>query len=125
VSLDSLRSGPSVASTTGVVVTVHPSSVKSIPEPTKLQWQTRLHDRVTASVSLDACYGIPPHLLFDLLSDPRTHASIFDAIQVSSSKGLTRFSRQESRISDDLEHSSSAMLGGSTILTPLALETSG
>ena len=86
MSLDStstLGIGPSVANTAGVVVTVHATNAKRLPKPTKLEWQTRLHDRVTASVSLDACYGIPPHLLFDLLSDPRTHASIFDAIQVS------------------------------------------
>lgn len=67
------------------VVTVKPrvSAGGSRPNATKIDWHTRLHDRVTASVTMDAQYELPPELMFDLLADPRQHANIFGAIQVS------------------------------------------
>jgi mitochondrial fission protein ELM1 len=40
-------------------------------------------DRATAAVNLEARYQVPPHLLFELLADPRQHDKIFDAILVS------------------------------------------
>lgn len=66
------------------VVTVKPPRVSAgggRPSATKIDWQTRLHDRVTASVTMDAQYELPPELMFDLLADPRQHAAIFGAIQ--------------------------------------------
>jgi hypothetical protein len=41
-----------------------------------------MSDRSTAAVNVKAQYGLPPNIMFDLLADPRNHASIFDAIEV-------------------------------------------
>eukprot|EP00775_Hariotina_reticulata_P001057 gene1057-1392_t len=45
-----------------------------------LKWNTRLSDRATAEVNLEAHYKLPPNTLFDLLADPFVHDKIFDAI---------------------------------------------
>lgn len=52
-----------------------------MPPPERpLKWQTKLADRATAAVNLEARYQVPPHLLFELLADPTQHDKIFDAI---------------------------------------------
>lgn len=38
-------------------------------------------------MDLEARYQLPPHLLFELLADPRQHDKIFDAILVSKVAG--------------------------------------
>jgi hypothetical protein len=41
-----------------------------------------MSDRSTAAVNVQAQYGLPPNIMFDLLADPTNHANIFDAIEV-------------------------------------------
>jgi hypothetical protein len=51
-------------------------------EPLKHSVSSRLKDRQTAAVSVEAVYDLPPNTLFDLLADPAQHEHIFDAIEV-------------------------------------------
>jgi hypothetical protein len=53
-------------------------------EAKDIKWKTRLSDRATAAVNLEVKYEqLPPHVLFELLADPRYHEEIFDEIKVS------------------------------------------
>lgn len=52
-------------------------------DPVKRSVKSRLTDRQTAAVNLEAEYDLPPDTLFDLLADPKQHERIFDAIEVS------------------------------------------
>lgn len=77
-SLSDVRSVSSSSSSEISSVSTEASAVPLSP------WKvdTRLKDRSTALVNLEATYELPPDLLFDLLADPHQHARIFDSIQV-------------------------------------------
>ena len=91
-SASSSSASPSLAGVADAYVNVSPAKrpkKQKQPRPVSaeakdIKWKTRLSDRATAAVNLEAKYEqLPPHVVFDLLADPTHHEEIFDEIKVS------------------------------------------